>query len=61
MGYFIHWTPDEDVLRANEHFACRNASVIVDENDNFCGWIDNTQLTPYYVEERNIQKETNND
>lgn len=29
------------ILKPNEHIACRNATIIVDENGEFSGWIDN--------------------
>lgn len=53
---FIYIKPDEAVLKPNEHFACRNASIIVDDDGNFCGWVDNEQLIPMLINEEEQRK-----
>lgn len=51
-GYFVHLPFDERTLRHDEHIACRNATVIVDGDGNFSGWVDNNKLIPMWEEKQ---------
>ena len=39
------------VLKENEHIACTNATVIVDSNDEICGWVDNGKFLTIIAKE----------
>ena len=54
--YFLHIPPSEKVienivLKENEHIACTNATVIVDSNDEICGWVDNSKFLTIIAKE----------
>lgn len=52
MSTFIHMPPsDELVLRPGDRIACRNATIIVDANDNFAGWVDNDAMIPVFTKD----------
>lgn len=38
-------------LKHNEHIACTNATVLVDDDGNITGWVDNNKTLPYIVAE----------
>lgn len=52
MGYFVELPPSaaERYLKPNERFECRNASIIVNEKGEFCGWIDNDAVVCVYCD-----------